>query len=108
MDEGSVGDARREATSSRQSMRAFLSALAKTDDLVSLSEPVNLDYEIAACLAETDGGPALQFENVEGPFGAATMPVVGNLLNSLPRFALALGSTTRAMQEALIDAIEKP
>ncbi|KWV49329.1 hypothetical protein AS156_16480 [Bradyrhizobium macuxiense] len=108
MDVGAKSSAAREATSSRQSMRSFLSDLAKAGDLVSLSEPISTDYEIAACLAEADDGPALKFESVKGSSGPAAMPVVGNLLNSLPRLALGLGSTTRAMQETLIAAIEKP
>jgi 4-hydroxy-3-polyprenylbenzoate decarboxylase len=36
------------------------------------------------------------------------MPVVGNLLNSLPRFAAALRGGTEPIQAALIAAIEKP
>lgn len=92
---------------SRQSMRAFLSTLAEAGDLVSIPDAVKLDYEVAACLAQADAGPALQFPNVEGA-GAAALPIVGNLLNSLPRFALGMGSTTRDMQAALIAAIEQP
>jgi 4-hydroxy-3-polyprenylbenzoate decarboxylase len=108
MNVGAKGNASRETTSSRQSMRAFLAALATAGDLVSLPDPISLDYEIAACLAEVDGGPALQFQNVKAHSGAAAMPVVGNLLNSLPRVALGMGSTTRAMQDTLIAAIERP
>src|ERR1700730_11719378 len=89
-------------------MRSFLSALADAGDLVTIPEAVNLDFEVAACLAETDSGPALQFQNLKGPTGDAALPVVGNLLNSLPRFALAMGSTTRETQTAFIAAIEKP
>jgi 2,5-furandicarboxylate decarboxylase 1 len=96
------------ATFSRQSMRAFLSALADSGDLVVVRDRVNLDYEVAACLAQADDGPALQFESVETPLRAAAMPIVGNLLNSLPRLALGMGSTTREMQAALMAAIEKP
>lgn len=92
---------------SRQSMRAFLSMLAETGDLVRIEEAVNLDYDVAACLAEADGGPALQFQDVKGS-AAAALPIVGNLLNSLPRFALGMGSTTGEMQAALIAAIEQP
>jgi len=36
------------------------------------------------------------------------MPIVGNLLNSLPRLAVGLGSTLEEMQTALIAGIEKP
>jgi 2,5-furandicarboxylate decarboxylase 1 len=105
---GVKGTAKLEATSSGQSMRAFLSALAEAGDLVTIPDHVNLDYEVGACLAQADDGPALQFQNIKGGAGKIAMPIVGNLLNSLPRFALGMSSTTRAMQAALIAAIEKP
>ena len=95
-------------THSRQSMRAFLSALRAAGDLVTISQPVRLEYEVAGCLAETDSGPALHFTRVEGTSGASWMPIVGNLLNSLPRLAVGLGSTLEEMQTALIAGIEKP
>ena len=46
------------AAISRQSMRAFLSALEDKGELVTISQPVDLDYEIAGCLIETAGGPS--------------------------------------------------
>jgi 4-hydroxy-3-polyprenylbenzoate decarboxylase len=94
----------REAIISRQSMRAFLSALEDKGELVTISQPVDLDYEIAGCLIETAGGPALRFSHVKD----SAMPVVGNLLNSLPRFAIGLGRTTDTLQASLISAIEQP
>jgi 2,5-furandicarboxylate decarboxylase 1 len=98
----------REAIDSRQSMRAYLAALQDGGDLVTISQPVSPDYEIAACLAEADSGPALHFSHVKSANGVRSMPIVGNLLNSLPRFALGLSSTTNILQAALIAAIEKP
>jgi 2,5-furandicarboxylate decarboxylase 1 len=97
-----------EAPFSRQSIRAFLSALADAGELAAIQDRVNLDYEVAACLAEADNGPALQFYSVAAPAGASGLPIVGNLLNSLPRLALGIGSDTRGMQAALMAAIEKP
>jgi 2,5-furandicarboxylate decarboxylase 1 len=93
-----------DATVSRQSMRAFLFALEDKGELVTISQPVDLDYEIAGCLIEAPGGPALRFSHVKD----SAMPVVGNLLNSLPRFAMALGGTTGTLQASLVSAIEKP
>lgn len=101
-------DMSRETTDSRQSMRAFLSALEDAGDLVTIPQPVDLDYEIAACLAEAAGGPALRFSHVRRRANVHAMPVVGNLLNSLPRFAAALRGGTEPIQAALIAAIEKP
>ena len=96
------------AKPSRQSMRAFLSALEAEGQLVTISQPVQLDYEIAACLAETDTGPALKFTDVQDARGTRAMPVVGNLLNTLPRYALGLGCERGEAQAALIAAIENP
>ena len=101
-------DMSRETPDSRQSMRAFLSALEGAGDLVTIPQPVDLDYEIAGCLAEAAGGPALRFSHVRGRADVHAMPVVGNLLNSLPRFAAALRGRTEPIQAALIAAIEKP
>ncbi|MBV8926115.1 MAG: UbiD family decarboxylase, partial [Bradyrhizobium sp.] len=100
MDVGAKGIAKLEATSSRQSMRAFLSALANAGDFATIPDMVSLDYELAACLAEADSGPALQFQSVKGHADGFAMPVVGNLLNSLSRIALGMGSTTRETQAA--------
>ncbi|WP_426435382.1 UbiD family decarboxylase [Bradyrhizobium genosp. P] len=107
MDLPAQDTAKPEGAASRQSMRAFLSVLADSGGLVSIPDAIDLDYDVAACLAEADVGPALRFPNVKGS-GAATLPIVGNLLNSLPRFALAMGSTTQDMQAVLVAAIEKP
>jgi 2,5-furandicarboxylate decarboxylase 1 len=98
----------REATHSRQSMHAFMTALRETGELVSISQPVRLEYEVAGCLAEIDSGPALHFTRVVGLSDAGALPIVGNLLNSLPRFALGLSSTIEQMQASLLEAIEKP
>jgi UbiD family decarboxylase len=70
----------RTAEISRQSMRAFVGALEQAGELATITQPVALDYEIGACLAQADGGPALRFTAVRGH----KMPVVGNLLNSRP------------------------
>jgi 2,5-furandicarboxylate decarboxylase 1 len=91
---------------SRQSMRAFLSALEDAGQLVSISQPVKLDYEVAACLSES--AAALRFESTKSDVGPTKMQVVGNLLNSLPRFAMGISSATDAIQTKLLAAIEKP
>jgi 4-hydroxy-3-polyprenylbenzoate decarboxylase len=87
-------------------MRAFLSALEDTGQLVTISQPVKLDYELAACLSES--ATALRFESVEDDTGLPKMQVVGNLLNSLPRFALGISNSTDALQASLLAAIETP
>ena len=94
----------RTAEISRQSMRAFVDALEQAGELASIAQPVALDYELAACLAEADGGPALRFTAVRGH----KMPVVGNLLNSRTRIAAGLGTAPHALQASIISAIERP
>jgi len=89
---------------SRQSMRSFLAALDNVGEVTTIAAPVNAKFEIAACLAEADGGPALRFDNVVG----AKMPVVGNLLNSLERISSGLGKTPATLQASIIAAVEAP
>jgi 4-hydroxy-3-polyprenylbenzoate decarboxylase len=91
---------------SRQSMRAFLAAIEDAGQLVTISQPVKLDYEVAACLSES--ASALRFERVEDDAGSRKMQIVGNLLNSRPRFAMGISITTDAMQASLLAAINKP
>lgn len=100
--------AKKETANSRQSMRAFLLDLKAAGGLVSVSDSVSLDYEIAACLAEADTGPALHFPNAGNRADGRATPVVGNLLNSLSRLAMGLGTTVHEMQATLIAAIENP
>ena len=97
-------DRRGSAADSSQSVRAFIATLEAAGQVASVSEPVSADFEIAACLAEADAGPALRFEQI----GGHQMPVVGNLLNSLPRFAMGLRTTRAELQAAIIAAIEAP
>jgi len=94
----------RTAETSRQSMRAFVGALEQAGELASIAQPVALDYELAACLAEADGGPALRFTAVRGH----KMPIVGNLLSSRTRIAAGLGTAPHALQASIISAIERP
>jgi 2,5-furandicarboxylate decarboxylase 1 len=94
----------RSAVHSRQSLRAFMAALNGAGQVTSIAQPVSADFEIAACLALADSGPAMYFEHVIGQ----RMPVVGNLLNSLPRIAAGLGTTTASLQSTIVAAIEAP
>jgi 2,5-furandicarboxylate decarboxylase 1 len=88
----------------RQSMRAWLASLEDRGEVRTITAPVSLDYEIAACLAQSDRGPALRFERVTGH----AMPVVGNLLNGVSWFAEAIGATQATLQSRIIAAIDKP
>ena len=89
---------------SPQAMRAFLASLDNAGELTTITESVDLEFEVAACLAEADGGPALKFNAVR----EHRMPVVGNLLTALPRIAAGLGTTPERMQSAILSAIDRP
>jgi 2,5-furandicarboxylate decarboxylase 1 len=93
-----------QAEPSRQSMRAFTATLSEAGDLLALAQVVSTEFEVAACLAEVDSGPALHFDRVSG----YRMPIVGNLLNSLPRIAMGLGTTAANLQRTIVAAIEAP
>jgi 2,5-furandicarboxylate decarboxylase 1 len=88
----------------RQSMRALMARLSEAGDLLVLEQALSTEFEVAACLAEVDSGPALRFDRVNG-YG---MPIVGNMLNSLPRIAMGLGITAANLQRAIVAAIEAP
>lgn len=70
-----------------QSARSYLDDLETTGDLVRLAGPLSPEFELGGALALLDDGPALVVEQVTG----SAFPVAGNLLNSRPRFARALG-----------------
>lgn len=87
-----------------QSMRGFLQVLEARGDLYRVEREVDPRFELGAVLAVRDRGPALLFENVS----AGTMPVVGNILTSRPRFAVALGVAPRDLDAFCLEALRKP
>ncbi len=101
-------EANRSVSESPQSMRAFLARLDQGGELLTLGAPVEADFEIAACLAETRDGPALCFRRPVRDGNAFEGPIVGNLVNSLPRLAAGLDCAPNDVQKRLIAAIESP
>jgi 4-hydroxy-3-polyprenylbenzoate decarboxylase len=93
---------------SPQSIRAFLARLDRCGELLSVDAPVELDFEVAACLAEARDGPALCFRQPVRGGAVFDTPIVGNLVNALPRFAGALDCAQHEIQTRLIAAIEHP
>jgi 2,5-furandicarboxylate decarboxylase 1 len=100
--------ASRVVADSPQSMRAFLARLDRCGELLTVDAPVDLDFEVAACLAEARGGPALLFRQPVRGGAVFDAPIVGNLVNALPRFAAALDCSQHEIQTRLIAAIEPP
>ncbi len=70
-------------------LRHFLGLLQKNGELLSVSDEVDLRYELSEFLHQADRahGPALMFENIKGH----SMTVVGNLVGTKKRLALAFG-----------------
>ena len=93
---------------SPQSMRAFLARLDRCGELLTVDAPVDLDFEVAACLAEARDGPALLIRQPVRGGAVFDAPIVGNLVNALPRFAAALDCSQHEIQTRLIAAIEHP
>jgi 2,5-furandicarboxylate decarboxylase 1 len=100
--------ASRAITASPQSMRAFLARPDRCGELLTVDAPVDVEFEVAACLAEARDGPALLFRQPVRGGARFDAPIVGNLANALPRFAAALDCAHHEIQTRLIAAIEHP
>lgn len=87
-----------------QSMRGFLAALEKKDELHRVERDIDSRFEIASVLSLRERGPAQLFTRVNG----AAMPVVGNLYNDRGRFASALGVAREELDALCVSALERP
>ncbi len=78
-------------------LKAFLEELRSQKELLVISTPLDPKYEISAVLAEMGRreSPAILFEKVQGH----RLPVVGNLLGTKRRLALALRTTPERLFE---------
>ncbi|MBM9467001.1 UbiD family decarboxylase [Nakamurella leprariae] len=89
------------------SLRTFLAEMAACDQVVTITDPVTPEFEIASYLVHLDPGPVVRFDHVEHP-GAVVQAVVGNVLGSLDRVAAAMGVPRDRIQTALLEAIAAP
>lgn len=83
-------------------LRSFLRQIKEEGDLLQIGEEVQHHFEVTAVLKEVlgeQGGPAVLFENVSGYPGKK---VVGNLLASRRKLALALGCTESELREVYL------
>ncbi len=76
------------AGAERQSVRVALADLEASGELLRITRPVELEYELGSYLFETASGPAVLFEQV----GGSELPAFGNLLTSRRRIARLLGA----------------
>jgi len=86
-------------------LRDFIEELNRRGDLISVLYPLDTKYEISAVLSEMGKkeGPAILFERVKGH----RLPVVGNLLGTRKRLALALGIDPEKLFEQFPKRMEK-
>jgi 2,5-furandicarboxylate decarboxylase 1 len=86
-------------------LKEFVHYLEDRDELLRINTPLNPEYEIAAMLHEMgkQEAPALLFENVKG----RPMPIVGNLLGTRRRLALALGIEEDALLKGYLQNMGK-
>ncbi|MDP2727690.1 MAG: UbiD family decarboxylase [Dehalococcoidia bacterium] len=80
-------------------LRGFLRLLEKNGEVVRVSEPLSPRFEVGAAIKYVDRelGKAVLCEAIEG----YAMPLVGNLLGSRKRVALALGTEKDPTEEYL-------
>lgn len=84
-------------------MRSFLNVLFEENELLAIKDAIKPQYEVTAVLSKVlaeQGGPAVLFENVIGFPG---QKIVGNLLASRRKLALALGCDTAGLRDAYLD-----
>lgn len=83
-------------------LRHFLGVLQKSGELMSIGDQVDVRYELSEFLQQADRaqGPALKFENIKGH----SMNVVGNLVGTKKRLALAFGLKS---EEKLLETYRK-
>ncbi len=87
-------------------LRTYMELLRKQGELNLLESPVDLEQELGSILATVEKGglPAVHFKNLKGRPGE----VVGGLLSSHKKIALALGCETNEISKVLMEAYEHP
>jgi len=81
-----------------RNLRDFIEALRREGELVEVREKLSPRYEISAFLSLTSGkreAPAFLFSSIEG----YDVPVVGNVLGTRKRMAMALGTSVEEMEK---------
>ena len=85
-------------------LRQFLDRLEAQGELHRITRAVDPTFEISAILGLRDKGPAQLFETVSG----SGLPVVGNVLNTRERFALAFGVAPSDLDDHCVAAVREP
>jgi len=87
-----------------QSCRTILAELDGRGEVVTIDDPVDLEYEVSAVLSLIDERAAVRLNHVKGH----RMPIFGNVSTGRHRIALALGVGPNDVQDALLAAIASP
>jgi 4-hydroxy-3-polyprenylbenzoate decarboxylase len=84
-----------------QSLREFMSRLEREGRLVRVKTPVSPHLEITEIQTRVlaEGGPALLFENVVGPKGPYSMPLLANLFGTVERVAWGMDREPHQLRE---------
>jgi 2,5-furandicarboxylate decarboxylase 1 len=88
-----------------QDLRAFLSVLKQSGELVDIARPISLKYDVGKALAKTSAvdGPALMFNKTESEF-----PLVAGLYGNRKRALIAFEANDATIHERVIKAIDNP
>ncbi len=87
-----------------EDLRQFLALLEQKKELVRLSKPVDVRFEIAAYIRKTSDrqGPAILFDNIKG----FNIPVLGGVFATRERALLALECDTHTCMDRFQSALE--
>ena len=85
-------------------LRTFLSEQEKNENLIKITKPVSLKYELSALLKKLDNGPTILFENVD----ANQMKIVGNICASRKSLCMALQKDMKSLHDSITFAMNSP
>jgi len=95
--------AQQETKESKMQLRDFLTRLKETDQLLTITKPVDITYEIANLIYSTDEQPIL-FECPKG----YNYPVIAGLTSNRDIIAEGLQTTKEQLLKKLVDALNNP
>jgi len=87
-------------------LRSFIQALERHDELARVHQPVDTKFVIGSLArkSEIQNGPALFFEKPDG----YSIPVVVDLLSTVQRLGIGIGSSTEQATERISEAMKNP
>ena len=88
-----------------QDLRAFLTVLRQAGELVNISRPISLKYDVAKALAKSSSvqGPALLFQSTGTAF-----PLVAGLYATRKRALMAFDATEASIHDKVLKGINNP